>query len=523
MFDGPYHDWNQKRIKGIIDKYGHNFFFKKSILDLGCGHADISGAFFRLGGDVTAVDARQEHLKVVSKKWVGIKTVRADLDGPWPFYGKMFDIIFDMGLMCHLADFHKHLKEVCNSTNYLVLETAVCDSDDPNQQIYLPDSKTVYDGSFNGISSFPSATAIEKVLTEMGFVFKRMDNSKFNSGNYVYDWPVTNSNAADIHKRRIWFANRNDGAHGGIELPPTNFGTVSPVQHIKDSLVPVGKTTARVSARPTPPGYNQEVVAPKTELVEVVKPEPQPEKKHIRTAVCISGHLRTFSTNYRSVYENLLRHFDCDVFIHTWDVLGMSYRPLDGNIHAINTHDLEGAINALYHPKKMIIEPSRKIESTPFIQSKVIDFRDVPGILSMYYKIEECNKLKSQFEQEQGFTYDCVIRFRGDLYLEQIFPIDFNMSKDHIHFPFYGNFGGLNDQLAWGSSKVMDDYSSLYSNIEACLRGGAPMHPERLLGYYINQFKKIPVNKVHYKYLIKRSNGLIQDNMLLERALGFIK
>src|SRR5579863_7669358 len=125
MFSGPSSDWNQKKIKAIIEHYGHQFFVHKKVLDLGCGHGDLGGVLHRLGADVTAVDARQDHLKMVAKKYAGVKTIKADLDGAWPFYGKSFDVIVDVGVLCHLKNFDEHLRNVCNSTTYLILETAV--------------------------------------------------------------------------------------------------------------------------------------------------------------------------------------------------------------------------------------------------------------------------------------------------------------------------------------------------------------------------------------------------------------
>src|SRR5579864_9273921 len=194
MFDGKYFDWNQKRVKGIVDYYGYKFFYGKKMADLGCGHADISGVLYRLGSDITAVDARQEHLKVVTKKFPGIKIVKGNLDGPWPFHGQKFDITLDLGLLCHLASFENHLRAVCASTTYLVLETAVCDSDDASKCIQVPEAKEVYDLSYNGMGCRPSAAAIERVLNECGMSFKRMDSSKFNSGDYIYDWFPKNDN-----------------------------------------------------------------------------------------------------------------------------------------------------------------------------------------------------------------------------------------------------------------------------------------------------------------------------------------
>lgn len=205
-FDGHYLEWNQRRIKGIIDFYGYKFMYGKTILDLGCGYADISGVLHRLGAQVTAVDAREDHLKMVSKKFSNITTVKADLDRGWPFQGQFFDLTLDLGLLCHLSDFKTHLQGVCGSTTYLVLETAVCDSDDPNICHATPEHKGIYDRSANGMGCRPSVAAIEQVLTDCGMEFQRIDSSRFNAPGYEYDWRATNGGNMDFHRRRIWFA-----------------------------------------------------------------------------------------------------------------------------------------------------------------------------------------------------------------------------------------------------------------------------------------------------------------------------
>jgi SAM-dependent methyltransferase len=213
MFDGKYFDWNQKRIKGIVDHYSYKFFYGKKLADLGCGYGDLSGTLYRLGAEITAVDVRQDHLKVVSKKFPGVKVVRTNLEGPWPFFGTKFDMILDLGLICHLATIDEHIKAVCSSTTYLVLETAVCDSDDPNKIIQVPEAKEIYDLSFNGTGSRPSAAYIERLLTDCGMTFRRMDSGKLNSGDYKYDWVAKNDNSTDIHKRRFWFCVKGEAGY----------------------------------------------------------------------------------------------------------------------------------------------------------------------------------------------------------------------------------------------------------------------------------------------------------------------
>jgi SAM-dependent methyltransferase len=212
VFDGIYQQWNQKRIKCILDYYGgHTFFFHKKLLDLGCGYGDIGAAFYRLGSQVTAVDARPEHLKMVNKKFAaGIKTMYADLDRSWPFKQEKFDIILDLALVCHLRDYEKHLNEVCQATNYLVLETAVCDSEDPFDCVMGTENKGIYDLSINGISCRPSSAAIERILTNNNMSFERLDRCLLNSPPFVYDWDLKHNLDQYLNRRRLWFAKKNN-------------------------------------------------------------------------------------------------------------------------------------------------------------------------------------------------------------------------------------------------------------------------------------------------------------------------
>jgi hypothetical protein len=57
--------------------------------------------------------------------------------------------------------------------------------------------------------------------------------------------------------------------------------------------------------------------------------------------------------------------------------------------------------------------------------------------------------------------------------------------------------------------------------METHLQKGPVFSPEKLLHFHVTSMG-LPVSKVDIKFVIKRSNGAIQDNMLLERALGFV-
>lgn len=510
MFDGKYFDWNQKKLKGILDFYGHQFMVHKKVLDLGCGYADISGALYRLGADVTAVDARQEHLKIVSKRYPGIKTVKTDLDKEWIFYRQSFDLILNLDLLCHIGNFESHLRSACSSTKYLILETAVCDSDDNQKSVTLLENCN-YDTSINGKSSRPTAANIERVLQECGMSYQRFDSNKFNSGTFQYDWKSKNDSSCDLNQRRIWFCMRNTEDKKIVQPAFKNGGLP-----ILSSTLPK-VTGSRLENSNKLVNYPSLTVHPVEKKQNIVN-----DLKDLKTALCISGHMRTFESNFPSIQEHILSQLNCDVFIHTWDTLGLSYRPLDGNLQKTNDIELYQKLTKLFNPKKIIIEPKKEFPITHLMRTRLEPGRDVHGMLSMFYKIEACNSLKKEYETLNNIKYDLVIRFRGDISMGAPLPINKTFNKNYLYVPNYGNYGGLCDQLAFGSSEVMDKYSSVYSNIQHHLETGAIFNPEKILHYHILSLN-IPISKLYIKFLLKRSNGLVQDNMLLERALGFIR
>jgi len=140
----------------------------------------------------------------------------------------------------------------------------------------------------------------------------------------------------------------------------------------------------------------------------------------------------------------------------------------------------------------------------------------------MFYKIEECNNLKKSFEEENNFKYDLVLRMRSDLIIYKPLPLDVELNSNTLYLPIYGNYAGACDQIGFGSSEVMDKYSSLFSNIEKHLMDGAYLSPEFILKFHLNKNNIIIKNK-NIDFVIKRENGSIQNNMILERKLGFVK
>jgi len=510
MFDGKYLEWNQKRIKTIIDFYGHKFFFYKKILDLGCGYADISGVLHRLGADITALDARQEHLKVAAKKYPGIKTVKADLDRGWPFSGKHFDIILNLDLMTHLGDYESHLRAVCTSCTHLVLECAVCDSDDPNCVVLSSENKNIYDLSVNGVTSHPSSAAVERVLTQAGMNFRRIDDAKLNCGAYVYNWSPSNNNQIDLNKRRLWFAVKNNS--------PIQFAkelSVHSLQNSADTNLPPTVGATRVLTDSGVHVSQQHLLHPPINITN------NNLSSLPKVAVCLSGHLRTFEKTFKSLRDNLINPLNCDVFIHTWETLGSenSKGGSDQSSSITTTKSKLSLINEVYSPKKINIERFDKDYFINLGNKIIVPEKErifVVGHLgyhfAMFYSILKSNDLKSEYEIENNFKYDYVIRIRPDIFLESridrsIFPVNPKI----ITVPIIAQYcyEGMNDQIGIGSSDNMNIYCSLFNNMtQYCQQRVTTIRPEALLKYHILK-NGISVEKKHINYALMRVNGQI--------------
>jgi len=208
-FAGHYHEWRRKRIRAIVRRYGADWFDGARVLELGCGFGDIGAALTTLGADVTLAEGRPEHVSVIADRYPGLPADRLavyDAEGPWPFTDR-FDLVVNMGLVYHVDNWQRSIIGSLRSADRVVLETEVCDSDDPYLVV-----KTVEEGpdqSLSGVGSRPSAAAVEHLLRTEGFRFERVADNRCNAAFHRYDWPVRNTGGWEHGLRRFWFCWRD--------------------------------------------------------------------------------------------------------------------------------------------------------------------------------------------------------------------------------------------------------------------------------------------------------------------------
>jgi hypothetical protein len=203
-FSGPYEDWRRSRMAGLLKYIDESFFMGKTLLEIGCGYADIGNIFSGYGSNVSVCDARKEHLDVIKQKYPHLKQFQLDADNE--LITNNYDIILHWGVLYHLTNVEQSLKDCCEHSKFLLLETIVCDSE-KEEIIYVDEGG--YDQAYNQKGSRPSQKYVEKTLLECGFKFKMIKDPILNSWSHLYDWDPNHKDDKNA-LRRYWICWKDD-------------------------------------------------------------------------------------------------------------------------------------------------------------------------------------------------------------------------------------------------------------------------------------------------------------------------
>ena len=204
-FSDHYEYWRAKRVVAIVEHYGESFFKNKKILELGCGYGDIGKVFIGLGAEVIFAEGREEHVNILKNKFPNNRVYKVNLENEWPFKYEKFDLILHLGVLYHLDNIEFSLEKSILNTSNLVLETEVCDSDDPNLVLKIDENMDGYDQSLIGKGSRPSGKYLENIFKKYNCSYEIIKDKRCNALFHRYDWSVKNTNTWEHGLRRFYF------------------------------------------------------------------------------------------------------------------------------------------------------------------------------------------------------------------------------------------------------------------------------------------------------------------------------
>lgn len=120
---------------------------------------------------------------------------------------------------------------------------------------------------------------------------------------------------------------------------------------------------------------------------------------------------------------------------------------------------------------------------------------------SMFYHNKRCMDMVEAYQHNHNIIFDCIIKYRGDLYSDVPIPLPTNVATQTLYVPSGYDWGGLNDQIAYGDVPSMRKYSRCVDMVVELCRRGVEFHPESLLQAYINT-TDLHVARFDYPYSI---------------------
>ena len=148
----------------------------------------------------------------------------------------------------------------------------------------------------------------------------------------------------------------------------------------------------------------------------------------MKIAVCFFGHLRTFKRCAPYIKFNLLKHYDCDLFMHTWSEYNHQTKTWHENKSIKGKVSQQEIIDTYGEFKRIIIE-DQIVEDLGDI-TIAIDNKKMSlfGLKSMYYSMQSSYNLSEQYAAENNVNYDLVVMIRPDIALASRFNIEHYIS-----------------------------------------------------------------------------------------------
>jgi|688.fasta_scaffold06238_22 hypothetical protein len=206
----------------------------------------------------------------------------------------------------------------------------------------------------------------------------------------------------------------------------------------------------------------------------------------MNVAICLSGAIK-FIDNGLITLNKICNLYNTKLFIHSWEIENFaqfnstSWTSIQYNFdysiyhqnNIFNKYNYTDIEIENYDNKKIYLEEI-------FNNFKFENYgqRNDIGLISMFYSIYKSNMLKIKYEKDNNVEFDCVIRMRSDsLLINNIALEEYDMNN--LNIPSGRDWGGLNDQFAFGNSNVMNLYSETFNNIKKIHRN--VYHPETIL------------------------------------------
>ena len=194
----------------------------------------------------------------------------------------------------------------------------------------------------------------------------------------------------------------------------------------------------------------------------------------MRVAICFSGQFRTAIESSDNI-KRFIGDIDCDFFIHTWNI--NSQKNYNGTIikskpETVTQEKIE-KLTSIYNPKKIEVENYYEIQKI-MSNDNNSDINLFGTIPPHWYSFMKSVEYKTDYEIENDFEYDFVIKLRLDLIFPSIRRLNLELLfPTNANYFLIENIGKLNidtifvdDVYFLSNSKTMNIAANYFNEVK---------------------------------------------------------
>lgn len=195
-------DWTNRRLAKIKSIFGADWFYDKSILELGACHGDIGIHLLKMGSKVHFTDARKSNLEEINIRLQPFlyRPKVSILNQENEYHIGKYDLVIHAGVLYHIKNWKQDLACALSHAPITILETSVLP--EPIRKEIISDAVDSFYGPYckGSITKF-TAASVEAELNRLGCKFIRFYDKELNSSGWslndvmyhnIYDWTYDN-------------------------------------------------------------------------------------------------------------------------------------------------------------------------------------------------------------------------------------------------------------------------------------------------------------------------------------------
>jgi SAM-dependent methyltransferase len=172
-FDDPYAaefvTARQNFIRTVLEELNRNFQLSNAA-DIGCGVGHFSKFLHDFGFHVTGIDGREENVQECKRRYPDIAFRQGNAEDLRPEQVGTFDLVFCFGLLYHLENPFRAIRNLYGLTRQVLLVESMC-APGANPSMELLDEGKVLNQGLNYVAFYPTESCLVKMLYRAGFPF----------------------------------------------------------------------------------------------------------------------------------------------------------------------------------------------------------------------------------------------------------------------------------------------------------------------------------------------------------------